>query len=171
MALSGIRMVAQIIALHPPASPGDGAVLQELLSSDMLSDGTGSLQADRVASKEYTIAGSGSQAIDLTTLTDAYGTAIAAVQVVGIMVKNHKYLSDGTTLGGGVCNVSPNATNGWTGALASASDVLKIPRGGTWPHFAPDVGMAVSASNKVLDLENPNSGSIRVSVIVLARSA
>lgn len=171
MSLLSPRISMIVSAQQPPAAPPDGAVLCEIVYNHLLSNGTGSGQADLVAHKEYTIAGSGTQSVDLTTLTDPYGTALAAAQVVGLLIVNHEYLSDGTTLGGGVCNVSPNASNGWTSLLADASDVLKIPRGGSVAVGAARTGLAVGASNKVLDLENPGSSSIRVEIIVLARSA
>lgn len=171
MALQQIRISATITAVQEPAAPGDGGTLQELVWSFLLADGVGDFQADRVAKKTYTVAGSGSQSVDLTTLTDAYGTAISAAEVVAIGVHNHAFLSDGTTASGGVLNVSPNASNGWTGLLADASDILKVPAGAITFNAASRTGYAVTASNKVLDLDNANSGSVYVTIIVLARSS
>lgn len=171
MSLQQIRLSVTATALQTPASPADGAVLQELVENFLLTDGTGSFQADRVVKKAYTIAGSGSQALDFTTLTDAYGTAIAAANVVGFVVKNHAFLSDGTTASGGTLNISPNASNGWSSFLADASDILKLPAGGVAAFIAPRTGYTVAAANKALDLDNANSGSVYVEILVLARSA
>lgn len=171
MALQQMRVSLVVTAVQTPANPADGAVLQEVVQTFQLTNGVGDFQADLVAHKVYTVAGSGSQAVDLTTVTDAYGTAISAAEVVAVAIINNAFLSDGTTASGGTLNVSPNTTNGWTSALADASDILKVPAGGAVLLVAPRTGYAVSGSNKVLDLDNANSGSVYVEILVLARSS
>ena len=171
MALQQIRVTLLITAVQVAASPSDGGILQELGESILLNSGVGDFQADLVANKAYTVAGSGAQTVDFTTLTDAVAVAINAAEIVGLVIKNEAFLSDGVTASGGTLNVSPNATNGWTSALADASDILKIPAGGSVCLFAPRTGYAVAAANKILDLDNANSGSVYVKILVLARSS
>lgn len=171
MALAQIRLATLITALHNAVSPADGAVLQELGDSIILTDGTGDFQADRVALKAYTIAGSGSQDVDLTTITDAYGTAIGITETVAVLILNIAYLSDGVTASGGTVTMTPHATNGWTGLLAAAGDIAKIAPGGSLQSTSPRAGLAVSGTSKVITLGNANSGSCYVKILVLGRSA
>lgn len=171
MALSQIKLFAGVSALQLPAAPAGGAVLQELIASDLLSDGVGDFQADRVVHKTYTIAGSGSQSVDLTTVTDVNGTAAAFAEVVAFHVANHAFLSDGVSASGGSVKISPNASNGWTSWLDTAAASVLVPPGGVSANQAPRTGWAVGASNKVIDLDNSNSGSVYVTVYVLGRSA
>jgi len=171
MALAPIRLTTLITAIQNAASPGDGGVLQELGDSVILTDGTGDFQADRIALKAYTIAGSGSQDVDLTTITDAYGAAISLVETVAVVIMNFAFLSDGTTASGGTVTLTPHATNGWTGLLAAAGDIAKIAPGGSLSSTSPRAGLAVSGSSKVVTLGNANSGSCYVKILVLGRSA
>ena len=101
-------------------------------------------------------------ALDLTTITDAFGTPLAATAVYTLIVSAPAANTGAVTL-------SPSASNGWTGLLADASDIVKIPAGSRFVADS-DSGYAVSASSKAIDLANATGSAQSVTVYIVVKT-
>lgn len=124
-------------------------------------EGTGAGRADLVYSSDLTIAGSGSSTIDLASLTNRSGTAIAFAKVTSVVIYNSS---------NSIIDVGANGTNPWIGFLKDATDIITIqPKG--YVMFYNDTGYAVGSSNKVLKLANLGTTSAAVQVRLLGRSS
>lgn len=139
-----------------PVSALINAVFQKSLA-----DGTGANQANAVASKQYTLAASATQVVDLGTggLTDDVGNALSFTAVKAILVK--------PSLAAGV-QLEPNGTEGFADWVKAAGDGVKIAAGGCFLLAAPD-GAGLSVSNNVDDklLLTNLSGSVSAVVDVV----
>ena len=101
-------------------------------------------------------------ALDLKTITNAFGTALSATAVYTLIVSAPSANTGAVTL-------SPSASNGWTGLLADASDIVKIPAGSRFVADS-DSGYAVSASSKSIDLANATGSAQSVTVYIVVKT-
>lgn len=105
----------------PPANVyyGDGVALNRELHLG-LSEGVGADQFSVAFAKEFTIAGLGTQAVDLRTDNDAYGVNVLGTDLLGLFIES----VEGSA--GGTLQVEPGAVNPLSSFLAVGS-VLKLP--------------------------------------------
>lgn len=165
MVLQNIRAGFSAHANAQGTDPLTGAVAHELnFPIVMWSNGTGSYACDQVIRKEYSIAGSGAQTLDLNAVADCFGATQAMVEVVGFAVYNDPASS-------GNVKVSPNASNGWASLIDTAAASVILPPGAGFAAFAGVNGWAVGASNKVIDFDNAGASSSTIQVLVFARSS
>lgn len=129
-----------------------------------LTNGTGSGSANFAWSDQITITASGSSTIDLSSLTDRFGNAIAPTIVKLLMVRltSSSDTAASISLGGA-------ASNAWTALLLNSSDLLKIRYQGFALFACKDAtGYAVGGSDKNLKiLNNSSTQSVVVDVAIL----
>ena len=120
---------------------------------------------DLAARVELAPAASSTSTLDLRSVTDPEGTAITFAEVGLVVIEC-------ASTNGGLVHVSPNVSNGWTGLLADASDILKLGAGSKAAFYVPDNSAATGASNKDLDFANQDSGAAAsITVTIFGRSA
>lgn len=133
--------------------------------SGSLAAGTGANKARYVAAKKYTIAGAGTQEVNLSSLTDPLNAAVAFTKVRALFV----FLSTDTTSSG--IEVGPKgATNPVAAWWSDTSDATKLVNGGGLGLFAPTVaGYAVAAGLadrfKITNLDATNSATVFVVIL------
>lgn len=134
-------------------------------ASTRLDDGTAASQADKLFMDQRTVAGSGNEDLNLTTLVDHFGVALALAKVKSILIKAASGNTDDVV-------VSPAATNGFLGPFGDASDALSVPPGGSIMLNAPVNGWAVTATTA--DLINVAAGgatAVTYDVVLVGTSA
>jgi len=137
-----------------------------LTSSDSLSltDGTGANQANNVFSDQRTLAASANEELDLAgSLTDAYGSTITFTKVKALKVSAASGNTNSVNVGGA-------AANGFINWVGDATDVIKIPPGGTFLITAPDAtGFAVTAgTGDLLKITNGGgSTSVTYDIVII----
>lgn len=143
-----------------------GSVNPVLLSTAILSNGTGAGQADIVYSESRNLGAASSEVLDLAgVLSDAFGTTVAAARVIAFQVANLNSV-DGDDL-----RIGPDATNGWLGKWLDASDRSLVPAGGHIQWYDPN-GQAVTAgSADELFVDNQGGNPIDYSILIIAASA
>lgn len=126
---------------------------------------------DLIYAAKLTFTASTPQTLNLQSLTDIVGGAVALARVRCLIVQPLG-TTDAATL-----TLSPNASNGWTSLIgASSSLVLKMATStnslGAFAIFvAPNTtGWTVGASNKSLDL-TPSAHGFDVNVVIAGASA
>lgn len=144
-----------------PAPYADGAAATRSIER-VLTNGDGAGQIQTVSALDYTLSASGTTNIDLKTGLDVYGVALGLDEVVAVYVEN---AADGA---GGVLEVRPGASNGFTNLLG-ASSAVKLPRGTAVALFLSDFDgvdkWLVTSSNKTLAIVE-TGGSAAAHVIV-----
>lgn len=166
--LANIQSSVVCSAEHVPASPNTGGILVEHVHPvPRMTSGSGQNQANVAIEKEYTIAGSGSQAVDFNAITDAQGATIALTSIRALWF--HNVAAPNGVASGGTVTLSPGASNGWLSWITDAADTLNVRAGSTVGFATSDdsTGYAVSGTNKTLDIANGNSGSCTVRMVVL----
>jgi hypothetical protein len=131
-----------------------------------LANGTGANQADRLWTDTRTVAGSGTDALDLAgSLVDAFGTTVTFVKLKGVLI---------SAAAGNTNNVRVNrpAANGVPLFLA-ASDGIDVLPGGVFVWVAPGVGVTVTAATAdLLNVDNSSSGtSVTYDIVLVGTSA
>lgn len=143
----------------------------EIKAEFTLEDGTSAGQIDLVFSDRRTLS-VGNEVLDLAgTLTDSFGNTITFAKVMMVLIKNRS-TTDGDDL-----EVGPDATNGWAGAFADASDRVVVAAGrtadepGLFLWFDPR-GQAVSAgSTDELYIENVGANDVDYDILIVGTSA
>ena len=155
----GIRST---VAANAPAVAG--GVLEGLVQR-VLSSGTGDYQADKTAAATYTIGTSATQSVDLTTITDPNGDAIALAEVRGVWIECPATNADSVQVANGASNGFP--------IISGTTDHLDVHPGGLFVWYVPLDGDApVSGTDKVIDLTNTSgASSATVTIVVLGASA
>lgn len=153
-----------LIGTLRPSSPLDGGTIARLVASQSLTDGTTEDKADKLLMREPTIGASSNTEIDLQTATDTHGVAVSMDEVVAIGIEVPE--------DGGALEVSPGASNGWTGLLGSGS-TLKLPAGSKVVLFNRlDPAWAVSGSNKTIKFaEFGGALSVVPKITIIGRSS
>lgn len=129
--------------------------------------GVGNEQVDHVWAEDSgdagttEIAASGTRSVDLQTETDARGNALVLVDTLLVLIE-HKASSSASSI-----SIQANASDGWSNLLGTAA-ALKIPPGSVRVFYDPTAGaLAVSGTNKVLDIVNDdgsNAAAYRIEV-------
>jgi len=129
-----------------------------------LTNGTGSGNANFAWSDQITITSSSSSTIDLSSLTDRFGNAIAPTKIKAIGIR----LTSSTDTAASI-SVGAAASNQWTSLLQDATDLIKIRYQGSFMAMCTDsTGYAVSGTNKSLKiLNNSATQSVVVDVFVI----
>lgn len=135
-----------------------------------LTDGTVADKADIVYAAERSFTSSTPDPIDLAgVLTDAFGAAITAAEIVALMIIN--------TTKAGVRNtvaLSVGAgSNPWFGMFGATGDIIKIPPGGMLLLVAPDangMGTITAATADILNIA-PGAAAGAYQIAILARTA
>lgn len=102
--------------------------------------------AEAVFAKEYAIAASGSQSIDLTNITDLLNLTYPLVAVYAIIVK----------CTGADCIFSPGATNGLQWFFGGATNSITVKKDGCFLYSSPS-STPVTSTSKTLLLTNASS--------------
>lgn len=127
-------------------------------------NGTGSGNTNFAWSDQLTITASNSSTIDLSSLTDRFGNAIAPskIKVLAIRLTSSSDTAATISIGGA-------ASNAWTSLLENSSDLLKIRYQGSFMAMCTDsTGYAISGTNKNLKiLNNSATQSVVVDVLVV----
>lgn len=140
------------------APPGDyqgGAVVERLVDL-LLGSGTGANQAD-VLYSDYRALASTNEDLDLKTITDAFGVALALVEVVAIMI-------EAPSTNSGNIILEPGASNGWAAMFGVAGLVL-LPGASALITCPGAAAYAVGASTKVLNVENTGTGGYTLTIV------
>lgn len=111
--------VSAVSAQQPPAGPGTATALtrNQTATFNVTTSGTGADAVDQKYTATIAMNATNST-INLKSLTDDYGSAVAFTKVRSIFIKN-KSTTDNQTI-----TVSPGATNGWTGLLGANSTLI-----------------------------------------------
>lgn len=160
-------------ATQTPASgflAGTTLQIPEILSV-ALTNGTAANQIDLIYAGTISLASSTPQTLDLTSLTDVLGGAVALARVKLIAIKN-KSTTDGQNVTAGNA-----ASNAWSAMLGSTGTITILPGtstnpdGGWFINSAPNTtGWPVDSTHKNLKLD-PGSASISVDVVIAGASA
>lgn len=131
-----------------------------------LGAGTSANQADLVyaSAAAATISSGTPLDVDLNSLTDAFGSAIAFVEVCRFIVVNS------STTAGQTLTVGNAASNAWTGWSGGATHTSIIGPEGALFWWSPSDGGAVSGSNKVLRIV-ASAANIPYKLLIVGRSA
>lgn len=131
----------------------------------LLASGTGAGAADIAFSDHRTLATATSENLDMTgTLTDAFGTTIAAVKVKAIEVHADAANTTNITVGGA-------ASNGFKGPFGDVTDVVVLQPGDRFV-AASAVGWAVvAATGDILKVANGSGATASYRIKIIAASA
>lgn len=119
--------------------------------------GSSSDEADSAIRLQYTIAGSGTQDIDLTALTGSAGQTVSLAELHLIVAQAGS--ADRFT-------ITPHATNGFTG-LGSAYSV-PVHRGATIVYHRPS-GVTITSTDKVFTITNTEATSGTINLLIVGR--
>lgn len=158
--LKGTRIRAGIRSVLAPSGDYQGGAAVDQFVDLAVGSGTAANQADVLWSDLRTLTTT-AEDLDLQTLTDANGTALALAEVMAIMIEVGASNSSNLVL-------EPGASNGWAAMFGTAGLILRP--GSTFLVACPtNPAWAVGASTKVLNVENLGTGSYRITI--LGRSA
>jgi len=140
-----------------------GSVHTDFPSIDVLfPEGTSASQVDVTYFATVTLAASGVTNLDLQAFTGADGASKSLAEVRAFIIRARSANNSKLTL-------SPNSTNGWTGLLQDASDILDLPVGANiWIVCGTDGAIPVTASNKVLDITNTDGSNTATYDLMIA---
>lgn len=129
--------------------------------SMVLANGTGANQADLMYSQTHTIADGATLDLDLTTIENAFGTALAAAEVVEVFIASADANTTNITVGG--------SAQDFTGL----PDQTVTPGGQIYMRnpSASGLGTVTDGSSDTIRLVNASGASASVDVYVSARSA
>lgn len=129
-----------------------------------LTNGTGANNANFAWSDKLTITASNSSTIDLSSLTDRFGNAIAPTIIKLFGVKLVSSTDTAATI-----SIGNAASNQWVSVIEGTNDLVKIRYGGFAVFGCKDAtGYAVSGTNKNLKiLNNSATQSVIVDVVVV----
>ena len=152
-------------ALAPLGDAGGTGGTAEVLLDSRFSTGTGANQCDRMYHDTRTLTGSANEDLDLTTLLDANGVAIALVDVTLIII-------EAASTNAGTIDVAPGAANGFDLIWDGTSPLLHLLPGATVMFECPtDPAWVVDGTHKVLNFLNLVGTSVDYTLTVCGRSA
>lgn len=144
-----------------------------LTTSQTFTNGTGSAQADSVYTDEFTLEGTQTQVLDLSstsTFTDNFNDSAAMAKVKAVVIANPT-----TTYGTNTSALLVGAygTNPWVGFFDDPTDVVKVQPGGQMSFIAPDeTGMAVGTESCNLQFAvDGGSGYVTPQIVILGASS
>ena len=157
-----VSLLAQLI---PNGDEGGGKISQVGFDVTWAS-GTGTSQADDTYQDSRTLAASANEDIDLQTIVNGNGIALAAVEIAAIMIELPQ-------ANAGNLQLNDSATNPWlswiTSSGATDDATMILAPGSIHIMVAPiDGSYAVSGSNKVLNflnLDGSNSNTYKLTLV------
>lgn len=166
----GIRatLTAKMSALQTGASdfggPSFNPTLEKIIS---LADGVGANQADILWTDERTVGASSSEDLDLAgVLTDAFGTVVAAAEVVAILIIASAANTNNVVVGDATAPIP---------LFAGTNPTFSVKPGGFFFVAAPNAaGLLTVGAGSTDDLKIANSGAgtgVTYQIGILARSA
>jgi hypothetical protein len=133
----------ELLARHLPPSPYLAAALSKLSIDTAI--GTG--DADRVYFVEdESIAGGATTNVDLQVITDVYGSAVTATEVVALAIVAGSANPDDI-------HIQPGAATAWIG-LIEAGSVINLRPGNAVFFSGMGTSLVVAAGSKILSLVN-----------------
>ena len=144
-----------------PDNLGPGVQTVNTTYSVTLSDGTAAGQADLQYANTETLAASAVFNVDLTTVENAFGDALAAAEVVQIVIASASTNTTDLTIGGSAAD------------FAGLPDQTIAPGGGVclWNTGANGLGTVTDGSSDTIRITNGSGASATVDIYVVARSA
>lgn len=139
----------------------------ELSYSASLTSGTGTGQANGVHSERYTIAASGTQVINLSTVTDDLGQSVAFTAIKLIVVR-------GADANAADVTFKPNSSGGFVAPFNATADTLKLAPGGCIVLANPAAaGWTVTATtaDKLLLTNTSGAAAATVDVMIVGQGA
>lgn len=160
-----IKLSASQTKTYDKASPRFSPVLEKIIS---LSSGVAADMADLLYVDDFSIAASSTGNYDLNaSLTDALGTSIVAVELVGIVVFADSTNTNNVLVGGAGSNPVP--------FLADTTDKVPVKPGGAFVLVAPNAAgicTITASTGDILGMANSSSGSAVTGTIgLLMRTA
>lgn len=151
------QVKVSISTTQAPATSYAGGGQTVFLVDEYLGNGSAAGTIQKCAKSTGTIGTGANVDVDLSTLTDANGTAISTGEV-RILIIDWSGSSDGSL------EVKGSASNGWVGAtglLADVSDKLIIPKTGRAVLDASQQtgGWVTDGTHKSINLKNNGSGT------------
>jgi hypothetical protein len=121
-------------------------------------------ESDILYSASRTLAASATEDLDLTgTLTDAFGTTVAAAEVMAVFIKAKSTNTNNVVIGAA-------GSNPWVGALNSTGTITL--KAGDWVCLGSKAGFVVTATTgDLLKVANSAAGSsVSYEIVVIGRS-
>ena len=171
MALNA-KLTTSIVATQTGPNDFISRFTPEIIQSLTLADGTAANQANMLFCDQRTVAGASNDDIDLSgVLTDAFGTAMAMVEIVSVMIINAPASGAANTT-----NLTIGAaTNPFIGFLGGTTPTVgPIGPGGAFMIMCPStsgVGTVVTATGDILRVANSAGASATYQIAIVARSA
>ncbi len=139
-----------------------GGFVPTTMGTDSVSFNLGGISLttyNQLFAAQYTIAVSGTQTIDLTTLTNFVCESFSFNGVISIML-----LPTGSS-----CTLSPGASNALQWFFGGTTQSVTVPAGGLFVFSAPASGPSttVDGTHKTLKLANAGAGVLTVDFFVL----
>lgn len=131
-----------------------------------LASGTANGQADLFFADTRTLAASASEDLDLAGgLTDAFGSTLTHVEIVGVMISALAANTNNVLVGGA-------ASNAWGAIFGATNDILVLKPGASLLLMC-DTGYAVTAgTGDLLKIANSGSGTgVTYTIVLIGRSA
>ena len=129
-----------------------------------LADGTSSSQADQQWHDMRNLAASGTDSLDLTALSDAFGATLTFAKVRGLIIHN---LSGVQTL-----TVGNASSSAWVGPFGAAAHTISVKPGATQVLVMDGAGYSVTASSaSTLLITNAASSACSYDIIIWGTSA
>lgn len=125
-----------------------------------LSEGTASGQADLQYADTATIAGGANLDIDLTSVQNAFGDALGAVNVVQILIASDAANTTNLTTGGSSADFT-----GLPAHTIAPGGIVNIANG------AGGIGSVVNGSDDTIRISNAAGADASVDIYIVARSA
>lgn len=158
-----VKFSAVKVGSNDLGNPEQRPSLEKILQ---FASGVASDQADIVFTDTRTVGISANDDLDLAgVLTDAFGAAITAVEMVGMIIIN-KSTTQTLTIGAG--------SNPWITWLIATGDGIKIPPRGVFVLFAPDasgLGTVTAGTGDILRVANGAGFAADYDIALLARTA
>lgn len=157
-ATNSIRLNAQLTG---PGDLGTDTSSLDMTYPMRLTNGTSAGQADLMFKDTRQLAGSGTDDIDLTTVEDAFGAPLAALEVVTIFLRSLDSNTTDLTIGG--------STADYTGL----PDQTVSPGGIVFYHNATDTGLGsvVDGTSDTIRIVNGSGAQASYEIVIIARSA
>lgn|SRR3990167_2684751 len=158
------------VSLHAhqaAASPYSGGVPADVSWERVFGAGTTDYKYDELHQSSQSVAAASNEDVDLTALTDPYGTTLTAAGEVVLLV------IEAAAANGGTLTFKASAANGWTNLFGTSAD-LKL-KAGAKHIIASETdgnGWTVGATNKSYNVANSDGAAAGLyTLTILKRSA
>lgn len=156
MSVDAVRILTAMMCRHRKTNTGYTDTVQTVSEYTLIEPTVAN--ANRFYSTTYSIAASGTQTINLQSLTDALGQTITATKAYAIRIQNT----------GANISLKAGAADGFVWFLVDASDILLIHTGGTFA-WASATATTVDATHKnllITNLSGSDATSVKVELVL-----